>query len=99
MNAASVDRFSEVEAQTFVALTCFKTGPPRAVGIELEWLLNHRDDPAPPVSPRPISRSPRGRRRTCEHSRLTGEPGGQVELSSEPFADRRPPASMPSGPI
>ncbi|NYG54564.1 ergothioneine biosynthesis glutamate--cysteine ligase EgtA [Nocardioides perillae] len=64
------------------ARVCFKTGPPRLVGAELEWLVARRDDPTLPV-PLPHLRAvceaagppPRG-------SRVTFEPGGQVELSS-----------------
>jgi glutamate--cysteine ligase len=79
-----VDRFSEVAAETFVASTCFKTGPPRAVGIELEWLLNHHDDPRRPVTTADldIAQLSAGQ---LQHSRLSVEPGGQLELSSEPF--------------
>jgi glutamate--cysteine ligase len=79
------DRFSEVTAETFVARTCFKTGPPRAVGIELEWLLNHRDDPRRPVTGADLEAVRRAAAH-LRHSRLSVEPGGQVELSSEPFA-------------
>lgn len=80
------DRFSEVAAETFVARTCFKTGPPRMVGIELEWLLLDRADPR-----RPLHRSDLAAvgelADGLQHSRLTLEPGGQVELSSSPAAD------------
>src|ERR1700744_6702534 len=31
---------------------CLKTGPPRRVGVELEWLGPAGPDPAPPVSAR-----------------------------------------------
>ncbi len=66
----------------YVTRVCFKTGPPGLVGTELEWLVAHRDDPHAPV-PLPELQSlledagpmPRG-------SRVTYEPGGQVELSS-----------------
>jgi glutamate--cysteine ligase len=79
------DRFSEVAAETFVARTCFKTGPPRAVGIELEWLLHHQDDPRRRVTEADLDAV----RRAATHVRhcaLSVEPGGQVELSSKPFA-------------
>lgn len=79
-------RFSEVAAETYVASTCFKTGPPRLVGIELEWLLRHRSDPTRPLSPVDLDLA-----RLCADvlrtGRLTVEPGGQLELSSHPFAD------------
>ncbi len=68
----------------YVKRVCFKTGPPGLVGTELEWLVVDPEDPAAPV-PLPVLREvlaaagplPGG-------SRLTFEPGGQVELSSLP---------------
>ncbi len=69
----------------YVERVCFKTGPPGLVGTELEWLVVRPDDPTAPV---PLAQlrellaaagpAPRG-------SRLTFEPGGQVELSSLPY--------------
>lgn len=69
----------------YVERVCFKTGPPGLVGAELEWLVVCRDDPSATV---PIPRlrhvledagpPPQG-------SRITFEPGGQVELSSLPY--------------
>ena len=64
---------------------CFKTGPPGLVGTELEWLVAFADDPTRAV-PIPLLRDlldaagppPRG-------SRVTYEPGGQLELSSPAF--------------
>jgi glutamate--cysteine ligase len=65
-----------------VGAVCFKTGPPGAVGAELEWLVADPADPTAHVSlSRPV---------TAVHragplpggSTLTSEPGGQVELSS-----------------
>jgi glutamate--cysteine ligase len=85
------------DAQAYVASVCFKHGPPRLVGVELEWLL-HRPhapraatdaaalraalgahapttlDPASPALPLPAG------------SEVTVEPGGQLELASQPFA-------------
>lgn len=68
----------------YVERVCFKTGPPGLVGTELEWIVVRPDDPTSPV-PLPHLQEvlaaagppPRG-------SRLTFEPGGQVELSSLP---------------
>ncbi len=68
----------------YVERVCFKTGPPGLVGTELEWIVVRADDPTAPV-PLPHLREvlaaagppPCG-------SRLTFEPGGQVELSSLP---------------
>lgn len=68
-----------------VAHICFKTGPPTGLGAELEMLVGHLDDLRGPVSLPAIQRLlaatelPGG-------SRLTFEPGGQVELSSTIFS-------------
>ena len=69
----------------FVERVCFKTGPPGLVGTELEWLVAFEADPTDAV-PIPLLRDlldaagppPRG-------SRVTFEPGGQLELSSPAF--------------
>jgi glutamate--cysteine ligase len=85
------------DAEAYVASVCFKHGPPRLIGVELEWLL-HRPhapraptdaaalraalgphapttlDPASPALPLPAG------------SEVTVEPGGQIELASQPFA-------------
>lgn len=78
---------TEDDAEAHVRGVCFKTGPPVRTGVELEWLVHDRSDPrelipvdrldaalAPVEAPGAL---PRG-------SRLTREPGGQVELSSPP---------------
>ena len=36
------------DAEAYVASVCFKHGPPRLTGIELEWLV-HGPDPARPL--------------------------------------------------
>src|SRR5882762_5797060 len=98
---------SREESEAYVASVCFKHGPPRLIGVELEWLLARRAVPprslsaavAPgqldsavltaalgphtPISLDPLSPAlplPLG-------STVTVEPGGQVELASQPFAD------------
>jgi ergothioneine biosynthesis glutamate--cysteine ligase EgtA len=42
-------RFTEADAEAHVHGICFKTGPPERVGVELEWLVRDRRDPARPV--------------------------------------------------
>jgi glutamate--cysteine ligase len=42
-------RFTEADAEAQVHGICFKTGPPEQVGVELEWLVRDRRDPALPV--------------------------------------------------
>src|ERR1700722_17670835 len=42
-------RFTEADAEAQVHGICFKTGPPERVGVELEWLVRDRRDPALPM--------------------------------------------------
>ncbi len=70
-----------------VRRVCFKTGPPGLVGAELEWLVARADDPSAVV---PLDLVPDlldGAGPLPGASRLTMEPGGQVELSSPPAPD------------
>ncbi|MGW4246782.1 ergothioneine biosynthesis glutamate--cysteine ligase EgtA [Nocardia sp. NPDC004722] len=89
---------SRAAAEAYVGKVCFKQGPPLLIGAELEWLTaqgelsatNSRPDlkvladALGPYAPRSISPDspavplPGG-------SRVTIEPGGQIELSSAPF--------------
>jgi glutamate--cysteine ligase len=61
---------------------CFPPSPSGRVGVEVEWLTVLLADPARPVRPELVGGAgaelPAG-------SRLTFEPGGQVELSSPPL--------------
>jgi len=76
----------EDEAAAYVGGICFKTGPPRRVGVELEWLLRDRAAPARAVPPGRLrdSLAPLWTRGLPGGSRLTREPGGQLEVSSPP---------------
>jgi glutamate--cysteine ligase len=81
----SSDRpLSESEAETYAATTCFRTGPPHRVGVEIEWLVRDESDPAWPVTGERISAAlepgplPGG-------GKVTLEPGGQLELSSDVY--------------
>ncbi|MEV0686011.1 ergothioneine biosynthesis glutamate--cysteine ligase EgtA [Nocardia sp. NPDC050378] len=87
---------SRAAAEAYVGGVCFKLGPPTLIGAELEWLtagptgarpsldqLSSALGPHAPTSLAPASRAlplPGG-------SAVTIEPGGQIELSSAPFAD------------
>ena len=82
-------RFSELAAEIYVASTCFKTGPPRLVGLELEWLLRHCSDPTRTLSPADLDLARRAGD-VLTTGRLTVEPGGQLELSSDPIVDSGP---------
>jgi glutamate--cysteine ligase len=78
---------TEGDAEAYVHGICFKTGPPRRIGVELEWLVQDVSDPLLPADQPRLAAAlaaatedgvlPRG-------AALTREPGGQVELSSLP---------------
>jgi len=85
------------QAEAYVAGICFKTGPPRLLGVELEWTVHHDDDPRRPLDPALLARalhphSPSTLDPESDHRPLPGgnlltvEPGGQVEISSQPHA-------------
>jgi ergothioneine biosynthesis glutamate--cysteine ligase EgtA len=48
-------QFTEADAEAHVHGICFKTGPPERVGVELEWLVRDRHDPALPVQPEQLA--------------------------------------------
>ncbi|WP_424185898.1 glutamate-cysteine ligase family protein [Actinokineospora sp. G85] len=86
---------ARVEAEAYVASVCFKHGPPRLLGVELEWTVHHHDDPrrrldrhhlatalGPHAPPTLAAGSPH--LPLPSGSPLTVEPGGQVEISSLP---------------
>ncbi|WTA56498.1 ergothioneine biosynthesis glutamate--cysteine ligase EgtA [Kitasatospora purpeofusca] len=70
---------------------CFKIGPPRLVGVELEWFVHDDRCPDEPVPPERLNAAldalplggPDGTS-LPSGALLTLEPGGQVELSSPP---------------
>jgi ergothioneine biosynthesis glutamate--cysteine ligase EgtA len=84
------------DAAAYIHGVCLKVGPPRKVGVELEWLVRELRDPSAHVSAERIARSVRsftgdGRLPSSSDpgampsgSLLTTEPGGQLELSSLP---------------
>ncbi|SES19589.1 ergothioneine biosynthesis glutamate--cysteine ligase EgtA [Actinokineospora terrae] len=86
---------ARVEAEAYVASVCFKHGPPCLLGVELEWVVHHRDDPRRRLDPvhlaaalgqhAPTTLSPGSPWLPLPSgSPLTLEPGGQVEISSLP---------------
>ncbi|UGY92288.1 ergothioneine biosynthesis glutamate--cysteine ligase EgtA [Streptomyces gobiensis] len=87
MDTALSEPLSEADAEAYVGGICFKTGPPTRVGVELEWLVRDQADSTRLVPPErldpvlaplfPPGGLPGG-------SRLTREPGGQLELSTPP---------------
>lgn len=74
----------EAEAEDLLRCICFKTGPPRVVGVELEWLLHDRERPDLPVPPERLDAAATAVRALSLNAALTFEPGGQLELSSRP---------------
>lgn len=83
------------DAEAYVALICFKHGPPERIGVELEWTTHRTEWPALPLSPDTLAsalgdHAPATLSPECGHlplgkgSLVTVEPGGQVELSSRP---------------
>ncbi|MFI6638463.1 ergothioneine biosynthesis glutamate--cysteine ligase EgtA [Streptomyces sp. NPDC050504] len=74
----------EAEAEDLLRCICFKTGPPRTVGVELEWLVHHLDRPREPVDQDLLDTAYGAVRALPLSSSLTFEPGGQLELSSLP---------------
>ncbi|MFC9594535.1 ergothioneine biosynthesis glutamate--cysteine ligase EgtA [Streptomyces sp. NPDC056944] len=75
---------TEAEAEDLLRCICFKTGPPRTVGVELEWLVHELRDPRVPVRPPRLAAALDTVRALPLVSALTFEPGGQLELSSRP---------------
>lgn len=75
---------TEGEAEDLLRCICFKTGPPRVVGVELEWLLHDRDRPHVPVTHHRLDAAAEAVRALPLNAALTFEPGGQLELSSRP---------------
>ena len=86
---------TRADAEAYVASVCFKHGPPRLLGVELEWTVHHADDPRRPLDAdaliralgphAPSSLVPDSPQRPLPNgSALTVEPGGQVEVSSLP---------------
>ncbi|WP_243438044.1 ergothioneine biosynthesis glutamate--cysteine ligase EgtA [Streptomyces sp. FH025] len=82
---------TESGAHSHVSGVCFKIGPPSLVGVEVEWFVHDDRCPTRPVRPELLHAAldslplggPDGTS-LPSGSRLTLEPGGQVELSSPP---------------
>ncbi|MFC9247511.1 ergothioneine biosynthesis glutamate--cysteine ligase EgtA [Streptomyces sp. NPDC057136] len=74
----------ESEAEDLLRCICFKTGPPRKVGVELEWLIHDREHPDVLVTEERLGAAADAVRALPLSASLTFEPGGQLELSSAP---------------
>ncbi|MDQ0772626.1 glutamate--cysteine ligase [Streptomyces aurantiacus] len=77
---------TEAEVEALVRGICFKTGPPRFLGVELEWLVHEPRSPRLPVPPALRETAYAAVRALPLSSTVTVEPGGQLELSSAPAA-------------
>ncbi|MEV1067797.1 ergothioneine biosynthesis glutamate--cysteine ligase EgtA [Streptomyces sp. NPDC050263] len=77
---------TEAEVEALVRGICFKTGPPRTVGVEVEWLIHELRAPQLPVTRERLEAAYAALRHVPLRSPLTVEPGGQLELSSPPAA-------------
>ncbi|MFF8970180.1 ergothioneine biosynthesis glutamate--cysteine ligase EgtA [Streptomyces sp. NPDC014995] len=77
---------TEAEVEALVRGICFKTGPPRTLGVEVEWLVHELRAPQLPVTPERLEAAYAALRTVPLRSALTVEPGGQLELSSPPAA-------------
>ncbi|RPE45966.1 glutamate--cysteine ligase [Streptomyces sp. Ag109_O5-1] len=77
---------TEAEVEALVKGICFKTGPPRTVGVEVEWLVHELRQPQLPVTSERLEAAYAALRTVPLGSALTVEPGGQLELSSPPAA-------------
>lgn len=96
----SEDVLTAEDAAAHVHGIALKTGPPRRIGVELEWLVRDERDPSLPVSAERIAAAVAsfgvvpglgasngdcsGGAALPSGSLLTAEPGGQLELSSLP---------------
>jgi len=76
-------------------MVCFKHGPPRLHGVELEWTVHHRNDPRRPLEAGQLTRAlgshapaplnlDQDQRQLPAGCLVTVEPGGQVEISTPP---------------
>ncbi|WP_020116957.1 ergothioneine biosynthesis glutamate--cysteine ligase EgtA [Streptomyces canus] len=74
----------EAELEALVRGICFKTGPPRRIGVEVEWLVHELRSPRLPVTSERLAAAYAALRTVPLKSALTVEPGGQLELSSQP---------------
>ncbi|MBK3562914.1 MULTISPECIES: ergothioneine biosynthesis glutamate--cysteine ligase EgtA [unclassified Streptomyces] len=75
---------TEPEVEALVRGICFKTGPPRTLGVEVEWLVHELRLPQLPVTPERLEAAYAALKTVHLRSALTVEPGGQLELSSSP---------------
>lgn len=99
-SGSAVNRTARVLAdraagEAYVASVCFKHGPPKLLGVELEYTVHYADDLRRPLSPDDLAaalgpHTPRTLRPESPALPLPGgspmslEPGLQVEISAQP---------------
>jgi glutamate--cysteine ligase len=102
MTMVDEEKIDEDTAAEHIHGICLKTGPPRRVGVELEWLVRDARNPSMPVPAKRIVDAVATFDGTTESAAvpelptssqpgalpsgatLTTEPGGQLEISSQP---------------
>jgi glutamate--cysteine ligase len=95
--AVSAPLHDRAAAETYVASVCFKHGPPKLVGVELEWTVHDADDPRAPLDLHRLATALGVHAPTTvnpdspnlplrQGSFVTVEPGGQVEISAPPHS-------------
>ncbi len=94
-NATAKVLSDRAEGEAYVASVCFKHGPPRLLGVELEFTVHYADEPTRPLDPDDLAtalgpHTPRTLRPDSPAlplpagSPLSLEPGCQVEISAQP---------------
>jgi glutamate--cysteine ligase len=79
-----VTRLTLDDVYEHISGVCFKTGPPGQVGAETEWFVVDRRDPDRHVPIARLRAAMTAAGPLPAGSRITYEPGGQLELSSLP---------------
>jgi len=78
---------TEVAAEAYVERTCFKTGPPGTLGLELEYIPVQGSSWTAPVDHSCVIATLKSLSPLPAGGLVTFEPGGQVELSTRPAPD------------
>jgi glutamate--cysteine ligase len=102
MTMVDEEKIDEDTAAEHIHGICLKTGPPRRLGVELEWLVRDARNPGLPVPAQRIATAVSGFDAVATFeavpglptssqpgalpsgATLTTEPGGQLEISSQP---------------
>ncbi|SIO91203.1 ergothioneine biosynthesis glutamate--cysteine ligase EgtA [Nocardiopsis sp. JB363] len=77
-----MSRMTTEDVHEYINGICFKTGPPGKVGAETEWLVIDPERPTAPVAIDRLAELVEACGPPPAGSRITFEPGGQIELSS-----------------